>query len=317
MVLVKLGLPKEENIVTRNKFITNKIIPIAIRNTNVNDQFIILFVAFQDYDDSYIFLQLLVKAENQFDYMYLKNHNLNISQFSENKDLNSKEQTRLEAYKQFIDKMNNTNVYATDLQTNKDINYPLYYHFSGVKAIDKSHASVLDIYLPIDNFIKIKVYLNRMISKPFELMFHESVFSDEKFHNIEIVNIETVKLDCTKCVDRTLSLGINKVNNAEYTTHYTMNCGPSKFVLNFTVVSIRDKIIKFPLDANLYDTFYSTHHEVKDFFLDDNHLFIIYEENSLIDGSFKKMKVLKLKPELIDKTNFVDFDKIFVKKGEI
>ena len=306
MVLVKLGLPKEENIVTRNKFIVNKIVPIAIRETNIENQFIILFAASQDYDDSYVFLQILVNTENELDLEYLKNHNLNIFRFKDKKVYNENNK-EFASYLQIISKMTSSNVYGTDLRMEESKDHPFYYHCVAVRAIDKSHASLLDLYFTTDNFVKTNIYLNRIISIPFNKYIHEEIFQNKKFNNVEMVGVETVKIDGTKTV--------NHLTVSYYTTHYTMNCGPSKYVFNWLTVGSDKNILKNPLDSSLYDSFYKDHFDAKESFLDNKYCYLIYEEKSPIDGSFKKIKVLRLKPELVEKTNIVDYENIFL-RGE-
>lgn len=302
MVLVKIGLPKDENIVSRNKFVVNKIFPIAIRNTTVEDQYIILFIAYQDYDNSFLYFQMMVKSENAFDHTYLENHELNIKRFQNNQNDKS-----LEAYQKLIAQITPNNVYATDFTMIGDPNYPLYFRSTSVRAIDNTHASLVDMYFTIDNFAKIKIYLNRFVNNPNIKALHEEIFNDQKYHNFELVNIETVKMDCTKIESAYENMDF-------YTTHYTMNCGPSTHQMNWIIVESRERPLKLPLDKNLYDSFYEFHYKVKDVFLQDEDLYIVYMD-SYVNGNYKKTKLLKLNKELTNKTNFKDPLNIFI-KGE-
>jgi hypothetical protein len=302
MVLVKLGLPKEENIVSRNNFVVNKIFPIAIRSTTVPDQYIVLFVAHQDYNASYLYFQIMVKVENAFDQTYLEEHELNIKRYQNNQNSKS-----LEAYQKLISEITPNNLYATDFNMVQDPLHPMYFKSTCVRAIDNTHASIVDIYLPISNFVKIKVYLNRFTSLPIKKYIHEELFNDPIYNNIELVNIETVKMDCTKA-EQVLE------NKELFTTHYTMNCGPSTYLMNWSIIETKELPLKVPLDLNLYDTFYKFHYNVKDVFLQDDNLYIVYKD-SIICDKCTKAKVLRLNKELTDKTNFKDQLNIFI-KGE-
>lgn len=304
MVLVKLGLPKDENIVSRNKFVVNRIFPIAIRSTTVPDQFIVLFIAYQDYDESFLYFQMMVKVENAFEQTYLENHELNLNRFQNNKNDKS-----LEVYQKLISKITEFNVYATDFNMISDPERPFYFSSTCVRAIDKTHASVMDIYFTTDNFIKMQIYLNRFINAPSSKLIHEEIFRDQKYHNIEVVNIESVKMDCTK------EESAYELMNF-FTTHYTMHCGPSKYVMNWSIVETSGRPLKVPLDVNLYNTFYQFHHKVTDVFIHDDYLYILYIEKSEVDGSYKKTKILKLNKELTDKTNFKDSLNIFINQED-
>lgn len=315
MVLKKINPPNEEQIVTRNKFIVNDIFPIAIQATPIElNKFIILFQAHQDYDDSFIYIQIMVQAENDFiDKEFFVRHPLNMDNIKNNKDIQK-------IYNNMISKMNGNNLYISDLKMTECESQPMYFQSCGIKVIDNTHASVLDLYIPRDNYVKIMLYLDTIQNRPFSFFLdgvtnHEAIFSCPKFHNIEFVRVETVKLDGTRHFEGNKSL---------FTSHYTMHCGPSKYVMNWNVGAVCNTVngegeevvppLINPMDKSLYDPFYSNDYFVDFLFIDNEILHVLYEERSPIDYSFKKMKLLKLTKDLYDKTNFVNFGKIFMKK---
>ena len=90
-----------------------------------------------------------------------------------------------------------------------------------------------------------------------------------------------------------------------------MNCGPSCYQMNWSVLGLKGQMMKVGLDHNLYDSFYKFHYHINDIFIQEGYLYIIH-----IEGSKNKIKLLRLNKELTDKTNFKDISNIFIKKGE-
>lgn len=304
MELAKLGLPKEENIVTRNKFIANNVLPIAFKPTNVKNRFLALFVAIQDIDESCIYLQSIIAINNKFELDYIMHHELNIANMTKNSKT-------LEAYQNMIKNMTNSNIYATDFIMNDEKDFPLYYHSLAIKAIDQTHASVLDLYFNRDYFIKINLYLNRLanINKFSNNHVPEALFNDPRLHNIEFVQIEKIKHDATaRIVTQHGTININ---------HYTMWCGPSVYKMNYLSPIDKDHTsipLSNPLDINLYNAFYESHTFIDELITYNDQVFLLYEERSEITKDFKSMKALKLSKELVDKTNFLDSNNMIYDK---
>ena len=304
MELAKLGLPKEENIVTRNKFIANNVLPIAFKPTNVENRFLALFVAIQDIDESCIYLQSIIAINNKFELDYIMHHELNIANMAKNSKT-------LEAYQNMIKNMTNSNIYATDFIMNDEKDFPLYYHSLAIKAIDQTHASVLDLYFNRDYFIKINLYLNRLanINKFSNNHIHEALFNDPRLNNIEFVQIEKIKHDATARI--ATQYGTININ------HYTMWCGPSVYKMNYLSPIDKDHTsipLSNPLDINLYNAFYDKHVFIDEFIVYHDQVFVLYEEKSEITDDFKSMKALKLSKELADKTNFIDYNNMIYEK---
>lgn len=307
MQLLKIGLPDDNSIVARNRFVLNRVYPIAIQPTDDTSNFVILFAGFQDYDETYMYFQAMVTCRNISEVEYFNKNDLNIKNLNE-KDTSPKMQEKVKAYKAITNDITSSNLFITDFNMKEDKEFSFYYHAIGVCAIDKSHARLLDLYFPRDNFIKLTLYFKKITEAPSVKYRHENIFRDQKYRNIEYVLIETVKDDATCVVDTEL-VGISK-----YITHYEMHCGPSKYIMNFLVVDRNDRVIANPLDTKMYQTFYGNHFNVSEYFEFDNDLFIIYHEFSLVDNSFKKTSALRLKKELADKTNFINRDFIFMDK---
>ena len=303
MVLYKVTPPQEENIVTRNKFVVDSILPIGIKAGYIKNTYLILFIAYQDYDESYIYLQLLTATESALENEFIKNNDFNLANIDPNSE-------RGKSYNELISRMTRENIYGTDFYMNIDKDFPMLYKSFAVRGIDQNHCSVMDVYFTRDNFIKIRLYLDKLSNIPIDkkLQHFEMIFTDNKFTNIEFVNIEKLKYDATAIVEN---------DNIYYISHYTMWCGPSKYTMNF--ISPEDNkhtknLLSNPLALKLYTSFYN-----KDFVVeyvivnDDGSGIIIYQDYSEIDGSWKSTKALKLTKEQMDQTNFGDpFNKIFI-----
>ena len=298
MVLLKVETPNEINIVTRNNFIVNRILPVSIKKCNAENFYMFLFSAKQDYDDGYIYLQLCIGMENGFETDYISNHPLNIERNKDNPE-------KMEAYKNIISNLNDHNLYSCSLDMRLDSSHPMYYHSIAVRTIDKNHSSVLDLYIPRDNFVILSLYLNSLINC---IKNKEDLFTSSLFRDIEYVNIETIKYDCTAHdwdADK-IVMEKDPKRGYCYQSHYTMNCGPSEYRVNYCSRSkTSPRGLKNPLDQSLYKAFYNTDCRVSFMFFDENILCILY----FVGG--KKTKLLRLTKELYDKTNFVDQENIF------
>lgn len=304
MVLYKVEPPKEESIVTRNKFVVDSILPIGIKAGPIKNTYFILFIAYQDYDESYIYLQLLTATENAFENEFIKDNSFNIANIDPNTE-------KGKAYNELISKMNGENLFGTDFVMKQNEEFPMLYKSIAVRGIDKTHCSVLDVNYTRDNYIKLRLYLDKLSNIPLDknLQNFETIFTNTKYNNIEFVDIEKIKYDATTIVNG---------DNSYLISHYTMWCGPSKYSMNYITgkdADINHSVSKLsnPLAFDLYNSFYTKDFIVTDIIANnDGSGIIIYQEYSEINGSWKSTKALKLTKELMDQTNFIDpYNKIF------
>ena len=304
LVISKVGMPSEENIVTRANFIANKIIPVGIRVANVEGSFIFLFKAIQDYDDSEKYFQIIMTAEDMFYYDKVKEYHLYINRMKD-KDK--------EIYHKHIEgiKNNPSKIYGTDFCFIKDDEHRNYYRCNAVRAVDQTHAEVLDVYISSDMYIRIRVYLSNITQcmiKYYAARF-EYVFIDRLFHEIKILDVSHVEYN-----------GTTQYMDAVNTSHYTMYCsGPKAYKMNFnTLVSqeFKEKPLSNPITYEDYNAIYE-----KDFYIteivleDDDGVLLIwaeYDDKQVI----KNPHALKLTKELVNKTNFLDDNNVIYYKEE-
>lgn len=286
MQVTNIRIPEKESIIARSKFIINRLIPIAIRNFS-NNNYIILFIAHQDYDDSYIYLQMGISTDSNNENIYLDSHSLNINNIDKDKNF-----TKKDSYNSIIKGMNKSNVYGIDINIQESKDFPLYFHSIAVRSVDNNHFALLDIFYNTDNFIKLKLFMY-WLYKLDNSESYMNIFSDKtEYFKIEIVNIETVKLNATK------------VEGNKYTSNYTMHCGPSEYNFNYIDIIDCNKRLSVHLDKSIYDPTYCNNFYVNEFFLFDKYLYVIYKD-------FKGVKALRLTHNNINKTNFVNRYYIF------
>ena len=157
MVLAKVNRIKQENIVSSNKFVANNIYVVAVKEID-KQSFLILFMCRQDFDESYIYLQIAVIMENEFEYEYFHNHSLNLYNLKDNPD-------KKEEYDKLIGKMNDDNIYSCDINMHEDDTHPRYYTCRAIRQIDSTHASMLQVYFPLHNFVRLNAYFNKIDRK--------------------------------------------------------------------------------------------------------------------------------------------------------
>lgn len=293
MRIVKLDNVKEENIVSQQRFIINDI--LLIRISKINDEFYkFLFLAHQDFRDEYIYLQTIIEIEDameqaKFDLMY-KYYN---------------DESTKESVTKLISKLSSDNLFSCDLSMKLNNEFPLYYKSNGIRKVDDKHICVRELYFSRDSFVKVNIFIKDL------LMFYINykIFNDPKYTNMDFVKIELVKYNGTKqdLLKTIYCKSPEDLEDRKYTSHYTMNCGPSQFVLNFECILEKDKQLINPLDKDIYNANYQQDVLVENLFLHDDVLYLLYEKEDSVT-------ILKLTEDLYDHTNFVDLRKIFIKE---
>ena len=312
MEILKVSFPKNEMIVTRNRFIVNHIFPLYIRNTKDKDKFVLTFYCRQDYDDSVIFLEMMLIENN-----YIKNTKYKKSKIN----IDNKENHIPEKYKSLIEECKESSKrYVTDLYLKESEDYSNYFYSFCVKSIDSKHVSVLDIYFPRDNFIRVRKYLKELdhyFGKPED--FSEEIFFSSKYHNLKFYNITKIIDDGTKKEEKIYY-------NEKFTvctSHFTMYSEITKFRMNCVSLFPKREMellkkykLRNPLHHSIYDATYSKDYCATDYFLGEKYLYIIY------DPYYPNLKpdnmglyVLRLLPEQFIITAFANKDFIF-EKGE-
>ena len=296
MVLAKISIPKEENVVSMDKYVLNGIFPIGFKESNVKGSFLFLFGAYQDWNDKVIYLQFLFQTEDPFEYEILKNHTNYIPNYENIIEKKS-------VYNKMIEHMTDSNLYATDfILTKAEKEY--YYQMNAIRAIDDKHADVLIVYVPRQNYVKIKSFMENLNVR--STLFNTSLFADKRLSKIEYVKIEQVRRDETAVVGD----GSTFVD-----THYTMNCGPSTYKMNYRSGIKKDGTLTNPLDSNIYNSTYSCDFYIEYIIQDEDEILIIFDEDADVFGNSTEgrgTKALRLSPELAEKTNFVDqYNKIY------
>ena len=295
MDLYRVGLPEDIDIIVRDKFIVDKINPFCIKKIS-DDQYSMLFYLEQHSTDADLFLQCIFKFDKD-DEGFLNNHPLNIVNIQ-------REQDRLNDYNDKISNMSG-NVFNTDFDMEKDSENPRYFYCKAIKALNlgesNTKASLMDLYITRDNFIKISLFLVKFLKMDYSA---EAIFKSSKINNLEFVNIEHIKLNGS-CID--------KGNNLVY-SNYTLGVGPTTYNLNFISPAIENRDLINPMLYNSFDN-YRDSFVINDIIKDihNNVIYILYEVRAKITNSYKKTIILVLAKDIYDHSNFVEYDKVYEK----
>lgn len=287
MRIVKLDNVKEENIVSQQRFIINDILPIKL--SKINDEFYkFLFIAHQDFRDEYLYLQTIINVEDaveqaQIDFIY-ESYN---------------DDSKKESIGKLISKLSKENMFSCDLTMESAPDFPLYYKSNGIRKVDDKHVCVRELYFSRDTFVKVNIFVRDL----FSFFINNRIFTDPKYSNMNFVKIELLKYNGTKEENWKLDAR----NQSKYTSHYTMNCGPTRFVMNFECVLEKGKQLINPLDKNIYNATYQQDPLIEKLFLNDGILYLLFEKEDSVT-------ILRLSEDLYNHTNFVDLRKIFIKE---
>ena len=296
MDLYRLGLPDDEAIIVRDKFIVDTIIPLCLRKATDKD-YTILFYAVQDSTESSLFLQSIVRVTDDLDEGFLNNHPLNIVNIQ-------KDPKRLAFYNEKIDSMHG-NTYNTDFDMEEDQDNKRYFHANATKAIyvkstKEPQAALVDLLITRDNFVRLSLFFTKFLIRD---TYAESMFITPKLTNISFEKITHVKLDGSSW---------NRATGMIY-NHYTMGNGPTMYRMTFISPEKKNGKLRNPMIAEHYNTFYGKDFLIRDIIFDSHQdrIFVLYELRSEITNQYKGTKVLVLDKEIYDHTNFVDLYKVY------
>ena len=245
MVLTKIEFPdNKKGIIKKSKFVINGLYPIGFKETNISGSFLFLFGAYQDYQDKYLYLQILFKIENALEYDMVKKHTNYIPNY-ENDD------NHKAVYMQMISKMSDDNLYATDFITHK-MNNNSYYESKAIKRMNYSQAEELTLYIPLEVYLRIRIFLENLNvkSNPFPC----DIFANPRFNNPEFVNIDIVKrCETTYAANKELYVD----------THYELISGPDTYKINYRTFKDNTKKLSNELDQDLFNSQYGTSYYIK------------------------------------------------------
>lgn len=296
MDLYRLGLPSDEDVIVRDKFIVDTIIPLCLKKASDKD-YSILFYAVQDSTESSLFLQSIIRVTDDLDEGFLNNHPLNVTNIQ-------RDSKRLAFYNEKIDSMKG-NTYNTDFDMEEDEDNKRFFHANATKVMylkstEKPHAALVDLYVTRENFIRISLFFTKFLVRD---SYAESMFITPKLNNVSFEKITHVKLDGSSR---------NKSTGMVY-NHYTMGNGPTMYRMTFISPEKKDGKLKNPMIPEHYNTFYGSDFLIRDIIFDYHldRLLILYELRSDITNQYKGTKILVLDKEVYDHTNFVDLYKVY------
>lgn len=295
----RISKPPENKIIAKYDFIVDEIYPICIQRI-VNNTYGILFFAKQDSTEDIIYLQLVVGANTNYDIINLEQSELYIDNITKVESANK-------IYSKNISKISNSNSYNTDFDMVPSEQYKQYFSFTGIRiANDNKNAVILNGLITKDNFIKINIFMNRLMDFCTDYI---DIFFDKRYRNIQFIKINHLKLDaCTKSAEAPIVC-----------SHYTCGLGPTQFRFNYTSTETQ-KMSRMKLRnmmmPDVYNRFYGKDYIVKDIIMNSDLIYVIFIESSIITGDYKSTKAIIFTKEFYDRTNFVDQLKIYENNEE-
>lgn len=297
MDLYRVGMPDEYDIIVRDKFIVDEFAPLCLKKIS-DDQYSLLFYSYQHSTDASVFLQCIIKSDNTNDEGYLNSHPLNII------NIQRENGNKLVDYNDKISKMSG-NIFNVDFDMEFDEQNPRFFSSKAVKALDTKNgtrASLLDLYITRDNFIKINIFFARFLKREYDC---EGIFTSKKVKNLEFLKIDYIKLNGS-CTD--------KINKLTY-SNYTVGNGPTSYNFNFISPAIKDRQLINPVLPETYEISYKDDFIIKDI-IKDNHrdvIYVLYEIRNSITYLYIKTIIFVLNKDIYSHSNLVELDKIYEK----
>lgn len=285
-----MALPNDSQIIQKESFIVDQILPLKISKV-AEDKFIILFCITQDSTEECKYIQLLLNVNNDEESNFLQSLPLST--------LNSP--ARVEFFNSMVSQMTRNNSYNTDLSMTLCEDHKNYFKAYGAAPREDNKATLLELLITRDNYIKINLFINRLIMRDPGA---ELIFANHKLNNIEFLEIKKLKHDASATY-----AGGNIVLN-----HYTCAAGPmDSFKFNYITKKIPNRTLRNPMLPEIYDNFYTDDFTITDIIYDESIdcVFVIYEQRSDITNRYKKTVALKFTKEFYDRTNFIDPTKIY------
>ena len=230
MNLINLSLHDEEEIISRRKFIINKIKFIGISQSVLDKEvFYLFFKTKQDFNDEIIYLKFCIIISDPMVYESIKNSKYFLSENDKNK----------------FNNCNNDNCYLADFNLIRDVKHPNYYFAIGKKSVDK-YFEVLDIYYTFDNYIRIMNLIYKINSTKFwQSEQLEIIFNSDLYNNIYEDRL-----------DNKSSLISTKINSTTVMTYYQFRCGKKKFGVSFLMSNDTNKILFSYIPIEKYKELY-------------------------------------------------------------
>ena len=297
MDLYRIGMPNDQDIIVRDRFIVDELYPLCIKKLN-ETQYSILFEGKQLSTETTMFFQTII-GYDVTDEGFLNTHFLNVVNIQ-------RDHERLKFYNERVKTMKG-NVFNTDFDMQQDEEHKMYFKTYGIKTLrmknsNDDRASLLDIYLTRDNFVRMYLFLSKFLNKDLSAV---EVFSNKKLNNIQYMTIKHVQLNGSS---------ENRANGLVYSS-YTLGAGPTQYRMTFISPMKPNGVL---VNRMLPETFQWLYME--DFVINniiyDNHkdrIFVLYEYRSSLNNSYKATYLLSLDKEIYDHTNFVDIYKVYEK----
>ena len=143
-----------------------------------------------------------------------------------------------------VSQMNKDNSYNTDLSMTLCEDHKNYFKAYAAAPREDNKAAVLELLITRDNYIKINLFINRLIMRDLSA---ELIFANHKLNNIEFLEIKMLKHDASATY-----IGGGIVLN-----HYTCAAGPlDSFKFNFISKKIHNRTSAAGLGIHSADVYF-------------------------------------------------------------
>lgn len=293
--------PEKDTFIKQEDFICSEVFPLAIF---ANSEYANLVfqgkssIQVEDCEEKTIFFSILYKLDKN-DEEYIKNLPLYIGNIS-------KSEKSLKMY------MDLSRGFSPDETYNMAAIYRIenklpYSYASRPSATEKDKFDLIKIYLNKESFVKINLFMNDLALK---MPNAELSFLNPTLNNINYCTPDSITLDGSVDIP---GMG-NNISNLIF-NHYTIKIGPKKYRFKFISPKSPDstKKLRNPMRIDFFLDMYKDDPIVDKFFYEPtlDCLFIVLEVISDVTKKYKETIVFKLRKELYDHTNFVDYFKIY------
>lgn len=293
----------EDSILEERDFIVDKLEPILI-SPCIDNYYNILFFTYQNSTEETMYLNIYIKAKDEFEGNYFKSDPM----FINNMMKNTEDNDMLKRYIEFTkDADHSTKIYNCDMIMTEESNKPYFlgYCYDVIENTDKKSLLRINLHFNRDIFIKTSLYLKSIIYKEENAI---NVFFNPKLNNLKFSTVNHIKLD-----DSTLDHFQNIV-----LSHYTCGNGPE--IYKFIALSKRiiDRKLRKPTNISVFNNSYSNSFVATEFIYEPNNdcLYLIYESKSDITGEYKETKILRFYKDMYNKLVLVNNDAIYEKEKD-
>lgn len=299
MERVDFKSPEEKYIVSRKEFFINELVPLIIKPMKQNI-FGILFKGTQDVTENSLYFNSMIVSQDEDEDAMLNNCLLSMNSISKNAE-------RSNMYKDITKDMRPNNMYncgfnMTECEDKrKYFTCKAYRNTTSMIETPIPMVEELTLYVPREVWVQLNLFylrLNELAPTP------EMVFIDPTLKQVEFIDINHIKLNATW----------SEIGSKVVMCNYTIGRGPTQFSFNYMAPRLdAEKKVRNIVNKDVYASFYSNDPMIGDIIYDPHgdKVYLIYIRIDPVTDKYKDTKILRLSKEFYERSNFVDYNKIY------